>query len=593
MLHKVRYLLFAIVLLAGCTDGTERRHQLEELERQNRADSLMANDSLALDLARWFDRYGTRNEQLRAHYILGRTYADRGETPRALDSYLDAIAKADTNSADCDFRTLSALFSQMADLFHRQLLLTNEIEARRHAAYYAQRAGFPLYAISEKKLSAGIYILLNKRDTAEIMLNDVLHLYKKHGYEQDAIQASLMLMFLYVDIPEKLSVLDSLIYQYDNKCNLFDKTHELPPYYRQFYYYKGKYFENLNNHDSAEFYYRKVSGPNMPYVAKDPMYKGLLRVFRKRHIADSIAKYSQLYCEANDSSIAIKDQQLTAQMTAIYKYNSIQKEALDNKSKAYSFLVMLVFSGIIIAILVSVGLYAYHQFRKKREEQVKLHEEELRQLKLEFADATESYEDNLNELRLLEESRKKVISIIQDEINGLNKQNEAYKTKLAELQRTIAKINEEYERNSARLAEENQELKNKIDELKSKEGISEHLTASGQFSETEIVKRVKEMAGEPLTQMTNDLWESLYKVFSEHYPSLYHDLIRRNFNTNTVRVCMLTVIGIRNNEQSNLIGIKKQIVTNCKTNLNSIFFNEKTSRTLFTNLVSKYNIYTL
>ena len=461
MLRKAKYLLFAIVLLAGCTDGTERRLQLEELERQNRADSLMTNDSLALDLARWFDRHGTPNEQMLAHYILGRTYADRGEAPRAVDSYLDAIAKADTTSADCDFRTLSASFSQMADLFHRQLLLTYEIEARRHAAYYAQRAGFPLYSISEKKLSAGIYILLNKRDTAEIMLNEVLHLYKKHGYEQDAIQASLMLMFLYVDIPEKLSVLDSLIYQYDNKSNLFDKAHELPPYYRQFYYYKGKYYENLNNLDSAEFYYRKVSGPNMPYVAKNPMYKGLLSVFRKRHIADSIAKYSQLYCEANDSSIAIKDQQLTAQMTASYKYNSIQKDALDNKSKAYRLLVMLVLSGIIIAILISVVFYAYHQFRKKREEQVKLHDEELRQLKLEFADATESYEDNLNELRLLEESRKKVISIIQDEINGLNKQNEAYKTKLAESQRTIAKINEEYERNSVRLTEENQELKSK------------------------------------------------------------------------------------------------------------------------------------
>ena len=100
------------------------------------------------------------------------------------------------------------------------------------------------------------------------------------------------------------------------------------------------------------------------------------------------------------------------------------------------------------------------------------------------------------------------------------------------------------------------------------------------------------MASEPLTQMTNDQWESLYKVFSEHYPALYHDLIRQNFNANTVRVCMLTVIGIRNNEQSNLIGIKKQIVTNCKTNLNSIFFSERTSRTLFTNMVSKYNIYT-
>ena len=71
-------MLFALVLLSACSGGTERRLQLEDLERQNRADSLMLNDSLARDLADWFDRHGTPNEQLRAHYILGRTYADRG-----------------------------------------------------------------------------------------------------------------------------------------------------------------------------------------------------------------------------------------------------------------------------------------------------------------------------------------------------------------------------------------------------------------------------------------------------------------------------------------------------------------------------------
>ena len=88
MLHRVSYMLFALVLFCGCTDGTERRLQLEELERQNRADSLMTNDSLATILADYFDRNGTSNEQLRAHYILGRTYADRGELPQALNAYL-------------------------------------------------------------------------------------------------------------------------------------------------------------------------------------------------------------------------------------------------------------------------------------------------------------------------------------------------------------------------------------------------------------------------------------------------------------------------------------------------------------------------
>ena len=53
--------------------------------------------------------------------------------------------------------------------------------------------------------------------------------------------------------------------------------------------------------------------------------------------------------------------------------------------------------------------------------------------------------------------------------------------------------------------------------------------ASGVFAETEIVKQVKVMAGEPLTQMTQDQWNSLYKAFSEHCPALYQDLIRLNF----------------------------------------------------------------
>ena len=123
------------------------------------------------------------------------------------------------------------------------------------------------------------------------------------------------------------------------------------------------------------------------------------------------------------------------------------------------------------------------------------------------------------------------------------------------------------------------------------EAISEHLVESGLFAETEIVKQVKTMSVEPQRQMTQDQWESLYKAFCEHFPALSRDLISLNINSHALRVCMLTVIGIRNNEQSNLLGQKKQTVTNCKTNLNSLLFNEKTSRTLYKNLVSRYNIY--
>ena len=44
----IGYCLLVIVLSSCSGDGSQMRAQLEELERQNRADSVMTNDSLAI-----------------------------------------------------------------------------------------------------------------------------------------------------------------------------------------------------------------------------------------------------------------------------------------------------------------------------------------------------------------------------------------------------------------------------------------------------------------------------------------------------------------------------------------------------------------
>ena len=46
-----------LFLLVACDDGRRERLQLEELERQNRAGSLLTNDSLALSLADYFNSH--------------------------------------------------------------------------------------------------------------------------------------------------------------------------------------------------------------------------------------------------------------------------------------------------------------------------------------------------------------------------------------------------------------------------------------------------------------------------------------------------------------------------------------------------------
>ena len=173
------------LLLAACQGGHRHRHmqqQLDSLQAMNQADSVLTDDSLAQDLADWFDRHGTSNEQMEAHYLLGRTHADRGEAPAAIDCYLEAAGCADTTATDCDYHTMSSIYGQMAVLYHRQLLLSYEIDAHRKASYYNYLAGDTLYGLYEQKMIAGVYILQNKRDSAETILNDVMRLYRERGY---------------------------------------------------------------------------------------------------------------------------------------------------------------------------------------------------------------------------------------------------------------------------------------------------------------------------------------------------------------------------------------------------------------------------
>ena len=115
MMRSILLVCCALWLMMSCGEGKgDRLKQLEMLEEMNRADSVMNNDSLAEDLVDYFDKHGSPNEQMRARYILGRTYFDLGELPRALETYLKATDCADTTASDCDYKTLSRVYANMA-----------------------------------------------------------------------------------------------------------------------------------------------------------------------------------------------------------------------------------------------------------------------------------------------------------------------------------------------------------------------------------------------------------------------------------------------------------------------------------------------
>lgn len=389
---------------ANWSKSLRMRFDLLEAKAQNKADVEFVSDSIAKEFTHYYDNHGTPNERMLAHYLLGCVYRDLGDSPRAIDAYQTAISKAETTSSDCDYNTLFRVYAQKAGVYHKQLLFSNEIEARNLSSYYAFRANDTLSALLSLTKSAGAYILLNKKDSAEYQIKNIREFYLQNHYDQDALQTSFVLLYLYVEEPSRLSEAKQLIDEFEEKSFLFDNNRELPSSRRIYYYYKGRYYEGIQMLDSAEFYYRKVYYPQMPFTAKDSMYRGLLSVFKKRHMADSIVKYAQLFCEVNDSSIAKKDQELTAQMAASYNYNRYRKDAEQKALEAERAqkTIVIILSLVVVSVLLAV--IAFIRYKHKKEQELRLIQSPVVQRLKKLANAnppvTASAED-FKELRML------------------------------------------------------------------------------------------------------------------------------------------------------------------------------------------------
>ena len=91
--------------------------ELLRAKATNKASVPFTSDSVMRRVARYYDRHGSANQRLLAHYLLGCVYRDLGSAPRALEEYQRAASQADTTRADCDLPTLMRVHAQMAEIY--------------------------------------------------------------------------------------------------------------------------------------------------------------------------------------------------------------------------------------------------------------------------------------------------------------------------------------------------------------------------------------------------------------------------------------------------------------------------------------------
>ncbi len=356
--HSVLILAAVIisVLLSGCADSHQQRLQLEELERQNRADSVMQDLALAQSLADHFDRHGTRNEQLRAHYILGRTYTDCGDLTHALEAYHTAAASADTTRVDCDFHTLCLVHIQMSTIFHQHYQPRTAIAELSEARRLAYKDNDSLMAIECYFDQANEYERLGDTATAFTIASDAARLFASIGEADRAAAAKNSTVMMLLDqhrTEEAKAAIDAFL-----ASAYTDSLGNVEPGREIFYYKRGLYYLYTNQIDSAEYFFRKELRDGLDVNNQIAGRKGLQKLYEKLGRADSVAKYAAEGYEMSDSVYSLSESQNVQSLQAMFDYTHKQllveqKTSELRKTKLY---MVVAVTSLLLAIFIVVYL---------------------------------------------------------------------------------------------------------------------------------------------------------------------------------------------------------------------------------------------
>ena len=308
----------------ACNDHQQMLSQLEELERQNLADSLMTNDSLAVNLCDYFDNHGTPNERMRAHYMLARTYTDREEAPQALEEFMKSIESADTTAADCDFSKLSRVCGQMAQLLYYELNLPDSfVYIASNAISMFQAYGDTLSANTEK--------------------GPVSYLLAKRG-----------------EYTKAKAYLDS----YESQSHLNKQTIERIENWKLLYYYKGVYYQGISECDSALFYYYKTLNTSKSPNNLSLACQGLYETYSMLHKSDSVAKYAVLYASKIDEGMKVSSTAALLSIQHLYDYHSYKSAAESKAIEAKRSRQRNVILALSLILTLIASAYVVYRLRK-------------------------------------------------------------------------------------------------------------------------------------------------------------------------------------------------------------------------------------
>ena len=400
--------------LEGESAMNKSRHMkllLLKAKVRNKLAMPMSTDSLKY-IADYFDKHGDSNERILAYYIIGCVYQRSQDAPMALQYFHEAATKADTTDSSCDFLTLHRTHVWSAEILKSQFAFSDAFHENSLAFKYAMKAKDTLNAIITYEQKSNIYNALGLSDSAIFIREKLYGLYSKYGYEKEAVR-SLGLLINYGVENKELSDVKHYINLYEHKSGNFNDKGDIKKGVEIYYVAKGRYLAEINELDSAEYYFRKCARTAKNYSDLKYCFDDLADIYRKRNRPDSVAKYADLARMMTDSAYAQMSTEHLQQMQAMYNYNryrqtaeEAEKDAL--RTKYISIIIIMAIMAAAIGGALAVRTYIMRK-RRARVDEIKEYKRKINELEMSRAEL-ESINSGLNAEvnRMIEEKTKKI-----------------------------------------------------------------------------------------------------------------------------------------------------------------------------------------
>lgn len=490
---------------------------------QNAAMVLFKSDSIMRITAEYFDNHGTDYESMSAYYVLGCVYRDLKDYPQALEYYHKALEYKKEKPDSVEYALLARVHGQIGECLLAQFALSEAEEEYNNAKYLFLNAKDTIAAVSAEIQIAAILDSEGRAHDGYVLRKKIKDLLLRKNLLCEASKAlvpSVEEMLAEGKIDEVGKVLDD----YDKLSGDVDQHGVVFNGGEYYYTLKGIYYLAKDSLSKARHYFETGIKSTKDHSVREASFKGLLSLYKHYGNMDSIAKYSELACQENDSSYSCLSITQTQQLQAAYKSKEKFREYYKGKVERQRLWNILIVFVVVFVACIFVAIFLW--YRQKTKE--KLIQEQLKISLNKIENENKEHRKVLTELHKVEGEIEKLKSIHSIQVEQL----------IADKQKHVDELNV---------------LKNQYDDF--------------DFSKCEVVIYFKELANIKRTAASKHEWRELYSFVSQRFHSLYS--LKPMLTQLEFEITILVKLGfipseiamITGNSMSNISNVRKRLYT--------------------------------